>query len=120
MAPRPLARVVGVLTSGPGRQNGDIACVLELRAPLTQDSQLDAAAFADVGPYCRADLTQAALPAWSSLLLLTDQGWALRPETEEGPLWPLDVRTIRPGEYLTLRPPSAGDQVFRIVNVEHA
>ncbi len=118
-APRRLARVVAVLTAGPSRPNGDTACVLELQVPLTQDSQLDPAAFAGVGPYCRVILTQGAVAVWSSLLLLAEEGCSIRPETEEGPLWPLDIRTIRPGEYLTLRPPAAGELVFRIVNVDH-
>ncbi len=119
MPPPTLARVVAVLTAAPGLPEGDLAHVLELYVPLTSDGQLDADRFAPVAAYCRAELVQSGTVAWSSPVLRTDQGWAVRPGlTEEGPLWRIEARAVRPGDYLTLFPPDGGDRAFRIVNVE--
>ncbi|MDR3539226.1 MAG: hypothetical protein P4L71_22245 [Acetobacteraceae bacterium] len=118
MPPR-LARVVAVLSRAPGKPEGDTACVLKFQVPLTPDGQLDPAAFPLLAAYCRAELIVAGTPTWSSPVLRTDQGWAVRPGlTEEGPFWHMTARTIRPGEYLTLFTTDAGEQAFRIVNVE--
>lgn len=116
-----LTRVVAVLTGAPGRPQGNTSCVLELRVPLTADSQLDALAFQQLELYCDARLVEGEVPVWTSPVLLNEMGWSVRPEgTEESPLWRIDSRMIRPGEYLTLFPPDDREQSFRIVNVDSA
>jgi hypothetical protein len=52
---------------------------------------------------------------------MLETGWALRNErSPDEPLWELDVRVLRPGEYITLRRPDGADAVFRVVSVEPA
>jgi hypothetical protein len=34
------------------------------------------------------------------------------------PLWEIEVRVVRPGDYITLRRPDGANAVFRIVSVD--
>lgn len=97
--------------------NRDRTLILHL--PLTSDGQIDAASMAHIGEYARAEVTEAGAIAWSSPVLPLEDGWALRPgPTEESPLWQIEARTLRPGDYLTLHPDRGPDQAYRVVNVE--
>jgi len=99
------------------RADPDHSLILQL--PLTVDGQIDADAMARAGEYACAEMTKAGAIVWSSPVLALDTGWALRPEpTEESPLWRMEARTLRPGDYLTLHPDRGPEQVYRIVNVE--
>ena len=37
---------------------------------------------------------------------------------DNDPVWDLEGKVFRPGEYVTLRRPDHGELIFRIVNVE--
>jgi hypothetical protein len=111
-----MARVVMLLAHGPDRPDGDLADRLELTAALTPQGALDEAAFGGSPlPVLRV------LPDGRELALeLVRAGarWALRgPAGEDAPLWDLEGRVFRPGEYVTLRRPDGDELIFRIVDV---
>ena len=105
-----------VLAQGPGRPNGDVANRLELTVALTPQGALDEAAFGEA-PWP----TRRLLPDGNVLageLVRIDGGWALRgPAGEDAPLWDIESRVFRPGEYVTLRRPGGDELIFRIVDV---
>ena len=109
-------RVVALLASSPGRPEGDVGQGLELTIPLTAQAQIDSGASgAQVRRFWpdRED--------WRGSLEQLEPGWALRNErSEDEPLWELELRVIRPGEYISLHRPDGDDAVFRIVSVEPA
>jgi hypothetical protein len=114
-----LTRVAAVLAAAPDRPRGDTAVALTLRVPLTPDGQLDGGALARVGDYAGVELARPDGAGWSSAIQRTQAGLAVRPgPTEESPLWRLDLRTLRPGEYVTLFRPDGREEMYRIVNVE--
>ena len=111
--------ITAVLVSGPNQPQGDPGQVLTLHVPLTSDAQLDAATISDAGERVTVELATSGHILWSARLTVFDDRWAVRfSGGEEGPLWQLDARVLRPGEYLTLYPENHGDQSYRIVNVE--
>ena len=117
-APR-FATVIATLAVGPACPAGDPDVTLELQAPLTADAQIDTAGYAAASAYCGARRLRAGQPDGSCGLVRREEGWALRMETaEDGPVWPLDVRLLRPGEYLTVHRPDGAALTFLVVNVE--
>jgi hypothetical protein len=119
MAGPRFATVIATLAVGPGCPAGDPDVTLELLAPLTADAQIDSASFAAVAEYCRVRRLRAGRDDGSFRLVRLDEGWALRLEAaEEGPLWPLEARLLRPGEYLTAHRPDGASLTFLVVNVE--
>jgi hypothetical protein len=109
-------RVLALLANGPGFPEGDVAQGIELSVELTGQSQITPAIAMDG---FRARRFWPDREDWQGALEWLETGWALRNERSlDEPLWELDVRTVRPGEYITLRRPDGGDAVFRIVSVE--
>jgi len=109
-------RVMALLASGPGFPEGDVAQGLDLVVPLTGQSQIDVAAAG-----CQVRRFWPDREDWQGTLEWLETNWALRDErSADAPLWELDVRVVRPGDYMTLRRPDGGDVVFRIVSVEPA
>jgi hypothetical protein len=109
-------RVIALLASGPGCPEGDVTQGIEMAVDLTVQSQLDPSAGPD-GMGARRFWSDR--EDWQGTLERLETGWALRNiSSPDEPLWELDVRTVRPGEYITLRRPDGADAVFRIVSVE--
>jgi hypothetical protein len=103
----------------PGQPLGDVACVLEVYAPLTVDGHLDRTASPGLLDYCRITLTREGRTQWTSGLMRSDQGWVLRPGgAEESAAWQLDTHVVRPGEHATLLASDGQEFTFRFVNVE--
>jgi len=110
-------RIIALLVSGPGLPEGDVTQGLELTVPLTPQAQIDPAPAAGAA----ARRFWADREDWKGKLEPLDGGWALRSErSADEPLWELDLRVIRPGEYVSLRRPDGEDAVFRVVSVEPA
>jgi hypothetical protein len=111
--------VFAVLAAAPGLPEGDTDTVLHLVVPLTPQGLIDSARFDQVAAYCRAKFVQNRTVVWEGALLRGDRGWAIRPGgIEEAPIWPIETRTLRPGEYVSLRDPRRGESSFRVVNLD--
>ncbi len=109
---------MALLASGPGCPEGDVTQGIDMTVALTVQSQIDTAA-APEGMGARRFWPDR--DDWQGTLEWLETGWALRNvSSPDEPLWELDVRVIRPGEYITLRRPDGADAVFRIVSVEPA
>jgi hypothetical protein len=109
-------RVLALLASGPGFPEGDVAQGLELSVELTAQSQI-----APAMDGFRARRFWPDREDWQGAMEWLETTWALRNErSPDEPLWELDMRVVRPGDYITLRRPDGGDAVFRIVSVEAA
>jgi hypothetical protein len=109
-------RVMALLASGPGFPEGDVAQGLELSVRLTGQGQIDPSAARDE---FHARRFWPDRDDWQGALEWLETGWALRNHrSPDEPLWELDVRNVRPGDYITLRRPEGGDAIFRIVSVE--
>jgi hypothetical protein len=113
-----LTRVTALLAQGPGQPAGDVAHGLEIRLGLTADAHIDLETYlADPRPWA-ARRFRPERPDWHGELVHDDGAWTLRgAPAEDGPLWFLEVRTMHPGDYLTLRRPDGEDFVFRVVGV---
>ena len=114
-----MAKITMLLANGPGKPEGDIADRIDLRVPLTMQGQVDEQAYgADDEPWP----FRRTLPDGRSIdgdVVRLESGWALRSARhEEAPLWALETKVVRPGEYAWLRAPDGQELVFRIVNVE--
>ena len=108
---------MALLASGPGFPEGDLNQGLELSVALTAQAQIDPA---PTGEF-RVRRFWPERDDWQGALEFLETGWALRNErSPDEPLWELDVRVVRPGEYVTLRRPDGADAVFRVVSVEPA
>jgi hypothetical protein len=111
-------RVMALLASGPGFPEGDVAQGVELAVRLTPQGQIDPAAAAEG---FRVRRFWADREDWQGALEYLDEGWALRNDrSADEPLWAIELRLLRPGDYITLRRPDGDDAVFRIVSVEPA
>ena len=110
-------RVTAVLVRGPGRPNGDTRAGLEMEVCLDSRGQM-ATAGASNGPW-RLRRFWPDREDWLGELVAVDDGWGVRAiGGDDEPVWELQVRLLRPGEYITLIRPSDAESVFRIVNVE--
>jgi hypothetical protein len=111
-------RVMALLASGPGFPEGDVAQGLELAVALNVQGQIEPDAERE---HFHARRFWADREDWQGALEWLETGWALRNvRSPDEPLWELDVRSVRPGDYLTLRRPDGADAIFRIVSVEPA
>jgi hypothetical protein len=107
------------LASGPGLPEGDPFWGLELTAVLTPEAQIDAIAW---------ELDPEPWPArrfwpdrddWHGELIRAADAWALRAKQDDNePLWLLEGKLFRPGEYVTIRQPDGEEWVFRTVGVD--
>lgn len=113
-----LTRVTALLAQGPGQPEGDIGQGLELHLGLTTDGRIDPETFlTDPRPWT-ARRFRPERPDWHGELIRDDGAWNLRGGTaEDGPQWIIEVRTMHPGDYLTLRRPDGEEFVFRVVGV---
>jgi hypothetical protein len=119
-----MAKILALLAAGPGFPMGSIEHGLELHVALTMQGQIDPAAYyADPNPW-PARRYRPGRPDWQGEVALVDDGdigagWALRgTQAMDDPVWTLEGRIYRPGEYLTIRRPDGEELVFRIVSVE--
>jgi hypothetical protein len=119
-----MPKILALLAAGPGLPLGSIDHGLELHLLLTSQGQIDAAAyFADASPW-PARRFRPGRPDWRGEVVLVDDGdvdagWGLRGEQGmDEPVWTLDGRIFRPGDYITIRRPDGEELVFRIVSVE--
>jgi hypothetical protein len=111
-------RVMALLASGPGFPEGDVAQGLEMAVALNAQGQIEPDAERES---FRARRFWPDREDWQGAMERLETGWALRSErSPDEPLWELDIRVVRPGDYLTLRRPDGADAVFRIVSVEPA
>lgn len=107
---------MALLASGPGFPEGDVAQGLELAVALTVQGQIESGGTPEG---FRARRFWPDREDWQGAFEWLETGWALRNErSPDEPLWELDVRSVRPGDYVTLRRPDGADAVFRIVSVE--
>ena len=112
-----MARIEMILTSAPGKPEGDLQDRIALRAGLTSRGYLDIAAwFADPEPW---QFTRShASGIITGDLVREGETWALRgPFGIDDPLWMFESTLIRPGEYVTLRSPRGDQRSFRVVAV---
>lgn len=119
-----MPKILSLLAAGPGFPTGSTDQGLELRLPLTMQGQIDPADyFADDEPW-PARRFRPGRPDWRGEVALVDAGdveagWCLRGEQGmDEPVWTLDARIFRPGDYITIRRPDGEEMVFRIVSVE--
>ena len=119
-----MAKILASLAAAPGLPQGSIEHGLEMKVLLTPQGQIDPAAyFADPAPW-RARRFRPNRRDWRGEVVLVDEsnieaGWALRGEQDmDDPVWILEARICRPGDYLTIRRPDGEELVFRIVAVE--
>lgn len=111
-------RISAVLIRGPGQPDGDVVATLEIEAPLDRNGALlDPGEGRTAGQVRRSWPDR---PAWKGELVRLETGWGLRGtgEGDDSPVWELQGRPVRPGEYLTLVRPNDAESVFRVVNVE--
>jgi hypothetical protein len=107
-----------LLAFSPGRPVGDTADRIEMRVALTPNGELDEPAFlADPRPWPLAREIGGA-PPHPGEVIRVDGGWALRRAGDDDPVWLLDAKRFRPGEYVTLRGPAEGDLIFRVVGID--
>jgi hypothetical protein len=109
-------RIIALLASSPRHPQGDTRCGMEIVLGLTAESRPDPLA-SEPG---RVRRFWSDRPDWHGLLVAHDNDtWAVRAADDpDEPLWDLEGRTFRPGEYLTLRRPDGTELAFRIVSVE--
>ncbi len=108
-----------LLAYAPDRPEGDTANRIDLTAALTPQGQIDRQAYLDDPKPWGVVRRREDAPPRDAELIDTEAGWAFRRLGEEDdPIWMLDARVLRPGEYATLRRPDGSEQVFRVVNVE--
>jgi hypothetical protein len=111
-------RVMALLASAPGFPEGDVAQGIELAVALNAQGQIDPAAVGDGFPARRFWPDR---EDWQGAIEWLDTGWAMRNERgPDEPLWEIEVRVVRPGDYITLRRPDGANAVFRIVSVDAA
>jgi hypothetical protein len=110
-----VARIILLLASGPGQPGGDVLHRLELHMALTPQGVPDEAALA-AGPWpARRTLPDGR--CWLGDIIRTAEGWALRGHAAP-PHAALEIKLLRPGEYITLWPADGEALVFRIVEVQ--
>lgn len=119
-----MAKILAILAAGPGLPTGNVEHGLELHVGLTPQGHIDPVAyFADPDPW-RARRFRPGREDWRGEVVLVDEGnidagWALQGEQGmDGPVWTLDARICRPGDYLNIHRPDGEELVFRIVGVE--
>ena len=114
-----LCRVTALLASAPGLPRGDTACGVELELCLNSASQPAPRASGTDLPWSARRFWKDR-PDWHGYLVPMDgDRWAMRGSDDpDGPLWELQVRLFRPGEYLMLRRPNGDELSFRIVSVQ--
>jgi hypothetical protein len=116
-----LSRVTALLSFGPGQPAGDLAHGLELLLGLTPDARIDPDAYLADPRDWSARRFRPDRPDWHGVLVREEGDWTLRGDpASDGPLWLLEVRTLHPGDYLTLRRPDGEELVFRVVGVAPA
>ena len=121
-----MALVHAILTAGPGLPEGDLAQTLRLHGCLTAQGTLDAAMFAAAPEPWLVERGFPDRDDWTGELVQVDDGltgaptaWAIRSlRGDNEPLWVMDHKLLRPGDYLTLRRPDGEQLVFRIVGVD--
>lgn len=115
-----LTRVTALLAQGPGQPEGDIAHGLELALGLTSDGRIDPETYLiDPRPWT-ARRFRPDRPDWHGELVRDEASWILRrvagaDAAEDAPQWFLEVRSLHPGDYVTLRRPDGESFVFRVV-----
>ncbi|HJS83953.1 MAG TPA: hypothetical protein VJ779_00655 [Acetobacteraceae bacterium] len=115
-APR-LSRVTAVLARGPDRPSGDTGWGLEMELCLSARGQIEAACATDTPWHVRRFWPDR--KDWHGELVAVDGGWGIRGlRGDDEPVWELQGRILRPGEYVTLVGPDNAELLFRIVNVE--
>lgn len=119
-----MPKILALLAAGPRMPTGSIEHGLELNVALTPQGQIDPAAyFADPAPW-RARRFRPGREDWRGEVVLVDEGnveagWALQGEQGmDEPVWTLEARICRPGDYVNIRRPDGEELVFRIVAVE--
>ncbi|MDQ2801744.1 MAG: hypothetical protein M3Y41_03290 [Pseudomonadota bacterium] len=111
-----MSRVTAVLVRAPGLPEGDTRTGVELTVCLDQRGQIQASCPGDA-PWPVRRFWEGRQD-WHGALVPVASGWAVCGANEDAPLWELQARVLRPGEYLTLLSPDQGETQFRIVNVE--
>lgn len=116
-----LTHVTALLAQGPGQPEGDTAQGLELHLGLTADGRIDPEAYlADPRPWT-ARRFRPGRPDWHGELVRDEEIWTLRgTPVEDGPLWVAEMRTLHPGDYISIRRPDGESLIFRVVGVAQA
>jgi hypothetical protein len=119
-----MRKILSMLAAGPGLPTGSIEHGLEISVRLTPQGQIDPSAyFADPAPW-PARRFRPGREDWRGEVVLVDEGnidagWALRGRQDmDEPVWTLEARIYRPGDYISIRRPDGEELVFRIVAVE--
>ncbi len=112
-----LSRVTAVLARGPGQPSGDPRCGIEIDLCLDPRGNVEAICASDE-PW-RVRRFWPDRPDWHGVIVQMDDHWGLRSTGDDDePVWELQGRMLRPGEYVTLVRPNDAELVFRIVNIE--
>ena len=108
-----------VLASGPGKPDGDITDRIVIQAALTPHTTLDTVAHDDAGGSWHAERTRPDGAVRALELVRLDEEWSMRSTRgEDEPLWRVEARSVRPGEYVTLHRPDGDSLIYRVVGVE--
>jgi hypothetical protein len=111
-------RVTAVLVRGPGLPAGDVRAGLEMEVALDPSGELHI--LPDSTWAGRIRRRWPGRPDWEGELVRLDDAWGVRGlvDGDNAPVWELQGRSLRPGDYLTLVRPNDAESVFRVVNVE--
>jgi len=108
-----------VLANAPGKPDGDVSDRVVIQAALTLQTILDDAAHDDAGGSWPAERTRADGTTRALELVRLDGEWSMRSTRgEDEPLWRVEARSIRPGEYVTLHRPDGDSLMYRVVGVD--
>lgn len=104
-----------VLALAPGKPDGDLADRILMRADLTPHGALEEAA--DGAWWAERTRPDGSLRPLD--LIRLDGEWSLRSTRhEDEPLWRVEARWMRPGDYVTLHQPDGDGLIYRVVGVE--
>jgi hypothetical protein len=101
--------------------DGDPKHGYELRAPLTRDGRLDAAAFSQSAQLCTVRHFRPDADDEHGELVRTKNGnWAFSYElgdADDEPIYRLGTHSFKEGEYVTVTEHDGNDRAFRVVSV---
>ena len=110
-----------VLANAPGRPDGDVTDRIVTHAALTPHTTFDPVAHDDAGGSWPAERTRPDGTVRSLELVRLDGEWSMRSmRGEDEPLWRVEARSLRPGEYVTLHRPDGDSLIYRVVGVEES
>jgi hypothetical protein len=112
------------LARTPEFPNGSAGHGYEFVAPLTQDGDVDPAAWKGVKAKCTVRRFWGAEDDKTGMLRHVGRGWRFdyddRDDADDEPLFKLDVHPLRVGNYVSITEPDGVQRTFRVASVASA